>query len=45
MKEFLNAFFPQLSLEPPLFYSWNTGIRFQLGEDYDREQIDNTFKS
>lgn len=30
--DYLNAKFPGLSLEPPLFYGWKTAIRFELGD-------------
>ncbi|WP_419884061.1 DUF3885 domain-containing protein [Peribacillus sp. B-H-3] len=29
--------FPDLELKPPLFYSWDTGIRFELGAEWKRE--------
>ncbi|MEK5063664.1 DUF3885 domain-containing protein [Cytobacillus sp. FSL R5-0596] len=31
--------FPTLKLKPPLFYNWNIGIRFELGVDYDSDEI------
>lgn len=31
MDDYLNKHFPNLKLCPPLFYSWNIGIRFELG--------------
>ncbi|MGE7932456.1 DUF3885 domain-containing protein [Viridibacillus arvi] len=32
----MNENFPNLELRPPLFYSWEIGIRFELGVDYDK---------
>ncbi|MCM3789266.1 DUF3885 domain-containing protein [Domibacillus indicus] len=29
--------FPNLSLRPPLFYSWDVGIRFELGVNWTKE--------
>ncbi|MFE4814407.1 hypothetical protein ACFQ9Y_25305 [Peribacillus simplex] len=37
LKDFMNENFPNLELRPPLFYSWKTGIRFELGVDYDSD--------
>ncbi|WP_260287824.1 DUF3885 domain-containing protein [Peribacillus aracenensis] len=37
LNDFMNGNFPNLELRPPLFYSWKTGIRFELGVDYDSE--------
>ncbi|WP_082919449.1 DUF3885 domain-containing protein [Cytobacillus oceanisediminis] len=31
--------FPNLKLRPPLFYNWDIGIRFELGVDYDSDEI------
>ncbi|AXH99794.1 DUF3885 domain-containing protein [Sporosarcina sp. PTS2304] len=31
LKKFLDSRFPGLALEPPLFYSWDAAIRFELG--------------
>jgi hypothetical protein len=39
--------FPGLSLEPPLFYNWNIGIRFELGdpnEENDEIYMDRVLK-
>lgn len=33
--DFMNQKFPDLELEPPLFYNWDVGIRFELGLDCD----------
>ncbi|WP_076370665.1 DUF3885 domain-containing protein [Peribacillus simplex] len=33
----MNENFPNLELRPPLFYTWKTGIRFELGVDYDSD--------
>lgn len=30
-EQFLNTKFPGLTLEPPLYYSWDASIRFELG--------------
>jgi hypothetical protein len=30
--------FPGLSLEPPLFYNWNVGIRFELGDPNEEDE-------
>lgn len=38
-QSYLNKSFPNLNLEPPLFYSWPVGIRFQLGINYNPNQI------
>ena len=35
LNDFMNENFRNLELKPPLFYSWNIGIRFELGVDYD----------
>jgi hypothetical protein len=32
VNEYVNEIFPNLKLRPPLFYNWNVGIRFQLGD-------------
>lgn len=32
MTDYLNINFPGLSLEPPLFYSWESALRFELGD-------------
>lgn len=41
MHMFLNQYmaerFPNLELRPPLFYSWDIGIRFELGVEWKRE--------
>lgn len=37
LNDFMNDNFPNLELRPALFYSWNIGIRFELGVDYDRD--------
>ncbi|WP_342042123.1 DUF3885 domain-containing protein [Bacillus sp. OTU2372] len=33
----MNKNFPNLELRPPLFYSWDIGIRFELGVEWKRE--------
>jgi hypothetical protein len=37
LKDFVNENFPNLELRPPLFYSWDIGIRFELGVEWKRE--------
>jgi hypothetical protein len=37
VNEFMNETFPTLELKPPLFYSWDIGIRFELGVEWKRE--------
>jgi len=37
LKEFMQETFPNLELKPPLFYSWEIGIRFELGVEWKRE--------
>lgn len=37
VKDFMNENFPNLELRPALFYSWEMGIRFELGVDYNPE--------
>ncbi|MNN26621.1 hypothetical protein D3C81_1401320 [compost metagenome] len=32
--KFMNDHFPNLILRPPLFYNWNIGIRFELGNPH-----------
>ncbi|KJL02901.1 MULTISPECIES: DUF3885 domain-containing protein [Priestia] len=33
LKEYLNINFPSLILKPSLYYQWNTGIHFELGNE------------
>ncbi|AZB44851.1 DUF3885 domain-containing protein [Bacillus sp. FJAT-42376] len=35
----MNKNFPNLKLSPPLFYSWDIGIRFELGVNDDPDDI------
>lgn len=35
--DFMNENFTNLELTPPLFYSWDIGIRFELGVEWKRE--------
>lgn len=35
LNDFMKENFPNLELRPPVFYSWNIGIRFELGVDYN----------
>ncbi|MGM7682245.1 DUF3885 domain-containing protein [Cytobacillus sp. Hm23] len=37
LNDFMQETFPNLELRPPLFYSWDTGIRFELGVDWKKE--------
>ncbi|PLS01807.1 DUF3885 domain-containing protein [Neobacillus cucumis] len=37
LSHFINKNFPNLELRPPLFYSWDIGIRFELGVEWKRE--------
>lgn len=34
LKDFMNDNYPNLELRPPLFYSWDIGIRFELGLEW-----------
>ena len=34
-KNYMDTHFPNLTMRPALFYSWEPGIRFELGVDYD----------
>ncbi|SFS70045.1 DUF3885 domain-containing protein [Marininema halotolerans] len=36
--EYMMKHFPGLSLEPPLFYNWNIGIRFELGDPHEEDE-------
>lgn len=36
--EYMLKHFPGLSLEPPLFYNWNIGIRFELGNPQEEDE-------
>ncbi|URT72721.1 DUF3885 domain-containing protein [Cytobacillus firmus] len=37
LNNFMNENFTNLELRPALFYSWDIGIRFNLGVDYDSD--------
>lgn len=37
LNDFMHENFPNLELRPPLFYSWDIGIRFELGVEWKRE--------
>ncbi|TDK61748.1 DUF3885 domain-containing protein [Bacillus salipaludis] len=39
LNDFKNENFPNLELGPPLFYSWDIGIRFELGTDWRKEYV------
>ncbi|WP_216831413.1 DUF3885 domain-containing protein [Alkalihalobacterium elongatum] len=39
LKEFMNDHFPNLEFRPPLFYSWEIGLRFELGVNYDSDNV------
>ncbi|MFP3887505.1 hypothetical protein U8V97_18885, partial [Priestia filamentosa] len=36
-KDYMHKTFPNLELRPPLFYSWDVGIRFELGVEGEGE--------
>lgn len=37
LNEYMKDKFPNLELRPPLFYSWDIGIRFELGVEWKSE--------
>lgn len=37
VNDFMNEHYPGLELRPPLFYSWDIGIRFELGVEWEGE--------
>ncbi|MCM3453870.1 DUF3885 domain-containing protein [Heyndrickxia oleronia] len=37
LNEFMHKNYPNLDLRPPLFYSWDIGIRFELGVEWKRD--------
>jgi hypothetical protein len=37
LSDFMQETYPDLELRPPLFYSWDIGIRFELGVEWKRE--------
>jgi hypothetical protein len=37
--EYMMKYFPGLSLEPPLFYNWEIGIRFELGDPNEENDV------
>ncbi|WP_058005442.1 DUF3885 domain-containing protein [Heyndrickxia sp. FSL K6-6286] len=37
LNEFMHKNYPNLELRPPLFYSWDIGIRFELGVEWKRD--------
>lgn len=37
LNDFMHENYPNLELRPPLFYSWDIGIRFELGVEWKRE--------
>ena len=37
LHDFMRENYPNLQLRPPLFYSWDIGIRFELGVDWKNE--------
>lgn len=39
LKDFMNENYRNLELRPPLFYSWGTGIRFELGVGWKKEDV------
>jgi hypothetical protein len=36
--EYLERNFLNMPLEPPLFYNWEIGIRFELGDPYEKSE-------
>lgn len=40
LENYMREVFPDLKLRPPLFYNWETSIRFELGVNYDPISID-----
>ncbi len=39
LNDFMQETFPNLALRPPLFYSWDMGIRFELGVNWKKSMI------
>jgi Domain of unknown function (DUF3885) len=39
LNEYMNRTFPKLELKQPLFYNWDIGIRFELGVNYNPNDI------
>lgn len=39
LNDFMSESFPNLELRPPVFYSWDVGIRFELGVGWKKEYI------
>ena len=37
LSDYMNQIFPDLTIRPPLFYNWNIGIRFELGNPNDKD--------
>ncbi|MEK4425989.1 DUF3885 domain-containing protein [Solibacillus sp. FSL K6-1523] len=37
INDYINENFPNFNLRPPVFYNWDTGIRFELGVGWDRK--------
>jgi len=37
LNDYMTKYFPNLELRPPLFYSWNISIRFELGVEHDSD--------
>ncbi|EGQ27924.1 hypothetical protein HMPREF9372_0083 [Sporosarcina newyorkensis 2681] len=37
--QYMQEKFPNLKLRPPLFYNWSIGIRYELGVNYELENI------
>ncbi|WP_052712092.1 DUF3885 domain-containing protein [Domibacillus indicus] len=38
VSDYIQNTFPELKLRPPLFYNWETGIRFELGVGYSHKE-------
>ncbi|NYF26122.1 DUF3885 domain-containing protein [Sporosarcina sp. JAI121] len=39
LNDYMSEKFPNLKLKPPLFYNWDTGIRFELGNPDDNDEV------
>jgi hypothetical protein len=37
--DYMSEKFPNLIIRPPLFYNWDTGIRFELGNPDDNDEV------
>jgi hypothetical protein len=39
LNDYMNEKYPNLKLRPPLFYNWDTGIRFELGNPDENQEV------